>query len=62
MVEDPTIKAPITRDPKDDYLVRLTWASKARVLVSGDHDLLELDRADVTVLSPRALLDHLDAQ
>ncbi|MEO8969762.1 MAG: putative toxin-antitoxin system toxin component, PIN family, partial [Solirubrobacteraceae bacterium] len=29
MVADTTIEGPITRDPKDDYLVRLTWASGA---------------------------------
>jgi predicted nucleic acid-binding protein len=29
------------------------------VLVSGDRDLLELDRADIKVLSPRALFDQL---
>jgi uncharacterized protein len=59
IVEDPTGDTPITRDPKDDYLVRLAWASGASVLVSGDRDLLELDRADIKVLSPRALIDQL---
>jgi len=59
MVQDPESGDPITRDSKDDYLVRLTWASGARVLVSGDHDLLDLERDDVTILSPRALIDQL---
>jgi putative PIN family toxin of toxin-antitoxin system len=59
MVEDPAPEGSLTRDPTDDYLVRLTWSSGAEVLVSGDHDLLELDRADLTFLSPRALVDQL---
>jgi putative PIN family toxin of toxin-antitoxin system len=59
IVDDPAVETPITRDPKDDYLVRLTWASGASMLVSGDRDLLELNRTDVRVLSPRALVDSL---
>ncbi len=59
LVDDPAPEGPLTRDPKDDYLVRLTWSSATTVLVSGDRDLLELDRDDVTILSPRALVDKL---
>jgi hypothetical protein len=59
IVDDPAAETSITRDPKDDYLVRPPWASGASMLVSGDRDLLELNRTDVRVLSPRALVDQL---
>lgn len=47
-----------TRDPDDDYLVALVRAAHADVLVTGDHDLLELE--DLPVLSPRAFVDRLE--
>ncbi len=51
---------PITRDPKDDYLIRLVRTAGADVLVSGDRDVLSAGVADVIVLPPRAFLDQLD--
>jgi putative PIN family toxin of toxin-antitoxin system len=51
----------ITRDPKDDYLVRLARSSAATALVSGDRDLLEANIGDVEVLTPRAFIDRVDA-
>lgn len=60
MFEDAPNAAPITRDPKDDYLVRLARAAGAVVLVSGDRDLLEAGIADVEVLTPRAFIDRMD--
>ena len=35
---------PRCRDPKDDYLLELAIVSKADYLVTGDKDLLELDK------------------
>lgn len=43
LVEDVSGTEAITRDPKDDYLVRLARASAAVALVSGNRDLLEAD-------------------
>jgi uncharacterized protein len=60
MLEDPPGEAPITRDPDDDYLVRLTRVSRAVALVSGDRDLLEADMEDVDVWTPRAFIDRVD--
>ena len=56
---DPAEVLPVTADPKDDYLVALYRDCGADVLVSGDTDLTELEEDDVTVLTPRALLDRL---
>jgi len=59
-VSDPSGTEAITRDPKDDYLVRLARSSAATALVSGDRDLLEADIGDVDVLTPRAFIDRVD--
>lgn len=62
LVNDPPPAAEaITRDPKDDYLVRLARSSAATVLVSGDRDLLEANIGDIEILTPRAFIDRLDA-
>lgn len=39
---------PISRDPKDDYLLRLSNKGKAGVLVTGDKDLLTMVRFGTT--------------
>jgi len=61
MLSDAPGTGAITRDPKDDYLVRLARSSAATALVSGDRDLLEADIADVEVLTPRAFIDRVDS-
>lgn len=46
--EIPVIEAaipPITRDPKDDYLIAYAVVGRADYLVSGDKDLLVLQQA-----------------
>ena len=60
-VRDPAGTEAITRDPKDDYLVRLTRSSPDTLLVSGDRDLLESDTRDVEILTPREFIDRVDS-
>jgi predicted nucleic acid-binding protein len=62
MVTDPADPPRVCRDPDDDYLVALSVAAGASALVSGDNDLLAVDRdrAGVEVLTPRQLIDRLD--
>jgi putative PIN family toxin of toxin-antitoxin system len=44
---------PITKDPKDDFLLAYALAGEADILVSGDDDLLVLGRVDnLSFLSP----------
>lgn len=45
------------RDPDDDYLVALAEVHAATLLVSGDKDLLEVDRPGLDVRTPRDALD-----
>jgi len=49
---------PITRDPKDDYLIALAREAGVDAIVSGDADLVELDRADPPVVSPSRLVEQ----
>lgn len=45
----------LSRDPKDDYLLLMARKGKADVLITGDDDLLKLERFGKTrILSPRA--------
>jgi uncharacterized protein len=43
-------KSNICRDPKDNYLVSLAIDSKANYLITGDKDLLELNKIGDTVI------------
>jgi putative PIN family toxin of toxin-antitoxin system len=44
---------PVTRDPKDDFLIACAVAGQADIIVSGDHDLLILGSAgELHFLSP----------
>jgi putative PIN family toxin of toxin-antitoxin system len=61
LVSDPHGTDAITRDPKDDYLVRLARSAAATALVSGDRDLLEAVIGDLEVLTPRAFIDRVDS-
>lgn len=46
---------PVSRDPKDDYLLAYAVAAGADFLVTGDDDLLTLGRqGDVEIVSPSA--------
>jgi hypothetical protein len=60
-VEDPPNAglAPVCRDAKDDYLIYLAEEVQAVLLVSGDKDLLELDRPGLDVRSPRDAIEAL---
>jgi len=49
---DPAPGPVLTRDPDDDYVIRLARAHDAEVIVSGDADLLEWKEQDPPVISP----------
>jgi len=58
---DPPSGPALTRDPDDDYLVRLARSAGAEWLVSGDRDLLDADLGDDPVVVPPArAVDILD--
>lgn len=60
VVADPDEIEPVTADPRDDYLVALAVRERADALISGDHDLTELELDELTVLTPAEALARLD--
>jgi putative PIN family toxin of toxin-antitoxin system len=59
--QDPPEVPPVTRDPKDDYLVALAISTGVDALVSGDDDLVQLAAPPVNVRTPRSLLDAIES-
>jgi putative PIN family toxin of toxin-antitoxin system len=62
--EVPLIDSPIpavTRDPKDDYLLAYALVGRADYLVTGDEDLLTLQRQiqEMEILTPRQFSEKL---
>jgi putative PIN family toxin of toxin-antitoxin system len=52
---------PVTRDPKDDYLLAYALWGEADLLVTGDEDLLTLRQVGrLRILSPRECAELLD--
>ncbi len=61
LVDDPPAQPGLTPDPGDDYLVALARATAADLLVSGDRHFTGIVEADPPIITPRALVDLLDA-
>jgi uncharacterized protein len=57
LVEDPTNRPKIARDPDDDYLLALSKKAKADVLVTGDKGLLVLgDHGRTRIMKPKEFI------
>ena len=54
--------AQVCRDSDDDYLIFLAEHAQATLLISGDNDLLSLQRPGLDIRSPRDALDGLSYQ
>ena len=60
IVVTPTQTVELVRDPDDDRLIEAALAAHADVIVTGDQDLLTLERVDqIRILTPRQLLETL---
>jgi len=59
LVDAATISAtPLSRDPKDDYLLMMAAKGKADVLVTGDKDLLVMERyKDTAIMKAKTFAD-----
>lgn len=63
VVELPETIPQICRDPDDDRIIACAVVGGAEVIVSGDDDLLVLDRVgEVVVVSPAQLLARIEGQ
>lgn len=57
LVEDPPMRAGLTPDPGDDYLVALAQKAGVQCIVSGDTHLTQLTDVIPPVLTPREFLE-----
>lgn len=62
VVDDPGVVEPVSRDPRDDYLIALARAAGAHVLVSGDDDLTSIERSQPPIVTPRRFLTTITAR
>jgi putative PIN family toxin of toxin-antitoxin system len=62
LVEPVTLPRTICRDPDDDVVLATAIAANAKLIVTGDRDLLVLDAYEgVNIVSHRRFLEWLDA-
>jgi hypothetical protein len=50
IIVDVNIKVKVSRDPKDDFLLALAKTVKANYLLTGDHDLLILEKFENSII------------
>ncbi len=59
MLADPIEPAPILRDPTDDFLLALAHTAKARLIATGDKDLLDHPGLQPPAITVRAICELL---
>ena len=60
IVEPTPLRSPVSRDADDDVVLATASAAGATVIVTGDQDLLVIDRYNgIDIVSPRAFLSRL---
>lgn len=63
IVASPPLPAPVCRDPDDDAVLACAVAARARLIVSGDADLLILENhQDIPIITADAAVTHVEAQ
>ncbi len=63
VIEPPPLAEPVCRDPDDDAVLALAIAATVDLIVSGDRDLLDLQRfQDIAIVTPAEALRRIEAQ
>lgn len=61
VIEPPPLAVPVCRDPDDDAVLALAVAAQADMIVSGDEDLLALNRYQgIPIVAPAQALQRID--
>lgn len=61
LVKPAKLKRPVCRDPDDDLVIATAIAAAADCILTGDEDLLVLERYEgIAIVSPRAFVEALD--
>jgi putative PIN family toxin of toxin-antitoxin system len=58
---DASQAAAVTRDPSDDQVIACAVAARADYLVTGDSDMVLAEYQGIRIVTPRQLLDVLEA-
>jgi len=62
-INDPRKKVQVSRDPHDNKFIDCAIHHKAKVVISGDKDLLTIGRYfEISFLTPRQFLDTIEGQ
>lgn len=62
VIEPPALHKPVCRDPDDDEVLALAIAAKVELIVSGDKDLLVLQRFEgIPILAPAQAVALIEA-
>ena len=63
VIEPAPLAMPVCRNPDDDAVLALAIAARADLIVSGDRDLLDLQRfQDISIVTPAEALRRTEAQ
>jgi uncharacterized protein len=63
VVQAPALAVAVSRDPDDDRIIACAIAARADVIISGDNDLLVLEKVEgILIVSPSAFLAGLEAK
>jgi len=57
VVADKKLPEPVSRDPNDDKFIACAFNAKAKVIISGDNDLLDVGTyQDIELVTPKAFI------
>lgn len=57
IVDPPPLSKPVCRNPDDDAVLAVALATQVEIIVSGDNDLLSLERFEgIAIVGPRDAL------
>ena len=63
VADPPPLAEPTCRDPDDDWVLAAPIAGKADVIVTGDEDLLVLEKHQgIPIVTPRGFLEMISGQ
>lgn len=62
VIEPAALPTPVSRDPDDDEVIACAITARADMIVSGDADLLTLERyQDIPILTAGQILERIEA-
>lgn len=61
IIADKKLPEPVSRDPDDDTFIACAFNAKAKVIITGDKDLLDVGTyQDIQLVTPKAFISRLN--